>query len=76
MAFSSYSFTINMWTDTDGESDYYGASIDKVERALISSMKVYDSRLVYEYKNRSSLCWLSWLRITFNSNGRNPGEIL
>ena len=54
MAFSSYSFTINMWTDTDGESDYYGASIDKVERALISSMTVYDSRLVYEYKNRSS----------------------
>jgi len=48
--------TINMWKDTDGESDYYGASIDKVEWALItcSSMTVYDSRLVYEYKNRSS----------------------
>ena len=54
MAFSSYSFIINMWTDTDGESDYYRASIDKVERALISSMTVYDFRLFYEYKNRSS----------------------
>ena len=56
MAFSSYSVTINMWTDKQTERVITMGHPSTKSSGLItcSSMTVYDSRLFYEYKNRSS----------------------